>query len=77
MDPFRLKEEFGKDLCFHGAVDIQHLLPLATPQEVSDQVRKLIDIVGSDGGFIISGSHTLQADAKVENIVALRDAIHS
>jgi uroporphyrinogen decarboxylase len=77
MDPFRLKKEFGKDLCFHGAVDIQNLLPFATAIEVGDHVKKLIDVVGECGGFIISGSHTLQADAKVENIIALREAIHS
>jgi uroporphyrinogen decarboxylase len=76
MDPFRLKQEFGKDLCFHGAVDIQHLLPFGNPDEVYSHICRLIDVVGKDGGFIISGSHTLQVDAKTENIMALRKAIH-
>jgi len=76
MNPLELKKEFGKYLCFHGGVDIQHLLPFASPEEVRIQITKLIDVVGADGGYILSGSHTLQADAKVENIVALRDAIH-
>lgn len=71
MDPFRLKREFGKDICLHGAVDIQNLLPNSSKLEVKDYVRKLIDIVGKDGGYILAGSHTIQIDARVENIIAM------
>ena len=71
MDPFKLKKEFGKDICFHGAIDIQELLPNGSVQEVKDYVRRVIDVVGKDGGYILAGSHTIQADAKVENIIAM------
>lgn len=76
MDPFRLKKEFGKDICLHGGVDIQNLLPYASPVEVKDTVHRLIDEVGKDGGYILSSSHTVQADAKIENLIALREAIY-
>ncbi len=36
-----------------------------------------IDVVGADGGYILAGSHTLQADAPVENVVALIEAARS
>ena len=71
MDPFKLKEEFGKNICFHGAIDIQELLPSGSVREVKDYVKKIIDVVGKDGGYILAGSHTIQADAKVENIIAM------
>lgn len=71
MDPFRLKKEFGSQLCLHGGVDIQQLLPRASKQEVSDMVKRLIDEVGRNGGYILAGSHTIQNDAKIENIVAM------
>ena len=71
MNPFRLKEEFGDKLCFHGGIDIQELLPKASAQEVRRQVRKMIDIVGKGGGYILAGSHTIQADANVDNIIAM------
>ncbi|MBN1436954.1 MAG: hypothetical protein JW936_07755 [Sedimentisphaerales bacterium] len=71
MDPFELKREFGKDLVFHGGIDIQELLPNADVQQVRDHTQKMIDIVGKDGGYILSGSHCLQADAPAENIIAL------
>ena len=71
MDPFRLKDEFGNSLLFHGAIDIQHLLPRGSVWDVRRQVRKIVDYVGKDGGYILAGSHTIQADAKAENLVAM------
>lgn len=77
MDPFKLKEEFGNELCFHGAIDIQELLPKASKHEVKEYVQRIIDIVGKDGGYILAGSHTIQADAKVENIVTMIETANS
>ena len=73
MDPFALKAEFGDSLCLHGGVDIQQLLPYASTDEVRRHVRRMIEALGRSGGFILSGSHTLQADIPVENVVAMVD----
>ena len=50
MEPEGLKRDFGKDLCFYGGVDLQEILCKATPRQVSDEVKRLIDILGKDGG---------------------------
>jgi uroporphyrinogen decarboxylase len=71
MDPVRLKREFGKHLCFHGGIDIQELLPRADARTVREAVRRLVSIMGDGGGYILGGSHTLQADIPVENVLAL------
>lgn len=71
MDPVRLKREFGDRLTFDGGIDIQQLLPSGTVQDVRSEVRRLIDIVGKNGGYICAGSHTLQGDIPIENILAL------
>ncbi|MBN1554070.1 MAG: hypothetical protein JXA11_04940 [Phycisphaerae bacterium] len=71
MDPFALKEQFGEKLCFHGGIDIQEFLPHASTEEVRRHTRRMIDVVGRDGGYILAGSHTLQADIPVENVVAM------
>jgi uroporphyrinogen decarboxylase len=77
MDPFELKREFGKDLTFHGGVDIQELLPRASASEVREHTRRLLGELGRDGGYILGGSHTLQADIPVENVVAMvEEAVH-
>jgi uroporphyrinogen decarboxylase len=73
MDPLLLKGRFGSRICFHGGLDTQRLLPEGTPDETRQQVRQLIDVAGKAGGYILAGSHTLQIDVRVENILAAAD----
>ena len=58
MDPVELKREFGNHLTFWGGVDVQSFLPYASPDEVRQEVRRLIDILGKEGGYVLSSSHT-------------------
>jgi uroporphyrinogen decarboxylase len=68
----RLKAEYGRRICFHSAVDNQQTLPFGSPQDVREEVRRLIRVLGSDRtGFICAPCHNLQAVSPVENIVAL------
>jgi len=71
MDPERLAREFGGRLAFHGGIDVQGFLPAATPAEVKAKVRETCDILGENGGYILSGSHHIQADTPVENVLAM------
>ena len=78
MDPAGLKRDFGNYMCFYGGVDIQQILNNGTPRQVSDEVKRLIDIMDRDGGFIIGPGHTyIQADTPVENILAMYDTAYS
>lgn len=74
MDMARIKAEFGDRLCFHGAIDIQHTLPLGTPEEVQSEVRDRVEVLARGGGYICTSAHYLQADTPLENIVALYTA---
>ena len=71
MDPFKLKKDFGNDICLHGGVDTQQLLPNASANEIYNHVKNLIDVVGKGGGFILGTGHRIQADTPIENILAL------
>jgi uroporphyrinogen decarboxylase len=71
MEAQRLADEFGGKIAFHGGIDIQELLPRATPEEVSENVAKICNVLGENGGYILSGSHHLQADTPLENILAM------
>lgn len=77
MDPVRLKKEFGNDLTFWGALDVQQILPFGTPQEITDEVKRLVEILGKDGGYIFAPGHNIQALVPAENIKAMLDAITS
>ncbi|WP_455381885.1 uroporphyrinogen decarboxylase family protein [Salinispira pacifica] len=70
MDPFELKRTYGRDIVLHGAVDAQGWLQAVTPQEVEKEVRRLIEEVGQEGGFILSPSHNFQPDTPIENVLA-------
>jgi len=74
MDLGALKREFGRDLCFHGSVDIQQTMPRGSPQDVRDEVRRRMEAGKPGGGFIICTAHNLQPDVPPANIVALFEA---
>jgi uroporphyrinogen decarboxylase len=72
MEPARLKEEFGKRIVFWGGgCDVQRVLPLGTPEEVRDDVRRRVEVLGRDGGFVFAPIHNVLADVPPENILAM------
>jgi len=71
MDPARLKEEFGNRLAFWGGMDTHRVLPFGSPGEVRKEVRKMIDLMGKGGGYILATVHNIQAEVPPENIVAM------
>lgn len=78
MDPEFLKKEYGRDLVFFGAIDYNQLLSYGTPDEVRAGVRNMVDILGSDGRYIVAPSHDLlMPEVSAENMIALYDeAVH-
>jgi len=69
-----LKRDFGKNLCFHGGVDNQKILPFGTPEEVRAEVRHCIDTLAGDGtGYILAPCHNIQPNTPIENILAMYD----
>lgn len=75
MDPAALKREFGERLVFHGGIDVQQILPFATPERVREEVKRIVAILGQGGGYVLAPSHNIQADVPPENIVAMYEAI--
>jgi uroporphyrinogen decarboxylase len=71
MDAQALKEEFGKDLVFYGGMDVQSTMPYGSSQGVQQETRRLIDIFGKDGGYILGTSHFLMEDVPYENVVTM------
>jgi uroporphyrinogen decarboxylase len=71
-----LKRMFGKDVCFHSAVDNQYTLPFGTSSDVKKEVRHLIETLGSDGtGFILGPCHNLQSNTPIDNILTLYNSV--
>ena len=70
-----LKARWGDDLTFCGGIDTHRILPAGTPEEVRDEVRRVIEILGPDGGYMVSSVHTVMDDVAPENILAMVDAV--
>jgi uroporphyrinogen decarboxylase len=76
MNTRELKRLYGKDLTFYGGgVDTQRVLPLGTPQQVREEVRRRIEDLAPGGGFIFNTVHNIQADVPPENIMAMRETL--
>jgi hypothetical protein len=51
-DIFKAKEILGGTMCISGMMPLS-LLQVGTPQKIKDYAKKLIDVVGKGGGFIM------------------------
>ena len=65
-DVFRAKQVLGDTMCIAGNMPLT-LLHSGTPAEIRAYAGRLIDIVGRDGGFIMS-SNTVLDDADPERV---------
>jgi hypothetical protein len=70
-DIFKAKEVIGDRQCIAGGV-LPALLQTGSVQDVKDHCKKLIDVVGKNGGFIMSTSCAMD-EAKPENVKAMID----
>ena len=73
MEDWRLKDEFGDKLCFHGGIDNIHTLPFGTPQNVQNEVKDRIQVLGRNGGYIAASTHHIQSNTPPENVGAMYD----
>ena len=72
MDLDALKNNFGKKICFHGAIDNQDVLPFGTVADVREEVKTCIEKLACDGtGYILAPCHNMQVISPTENLVEM------
>jgi len=72
-DIFEIHKEVGEKFAISGGIP-NDLLAFGSPDEVKDYCKKVIQIVGKDGGYIMDAGAIVQSDAKIENIKAMTEA---
>jgi uroporphyrinogen decarboxylase len=77
MNPAELKRDFGDALCFHGALDIQTILSQGTPGQVRDDVKRLCDVLGPGGGFILAPTNNVMPETPMENLVVMYETVQA
>ncbi len=75
MDPARIKEEFGDDLSFHGAIDIQELLRTDCPDRIRASIQQMVERLGRGGGYVVAPAHCIQPDVPPQNVIAMVNAV--
>jgi uroporphyrinogen-III decarboxylase len=72
MDMGRAKKVLGNRACIAGNLPVS-ILCTGTPQEVKEGCRKLIETCAPGGGYILTGSATMN-EGKPENLRAMMEA---
>ena len=70
-----LKERWGDRLTFCGGIDTQRVLPTGTPSEVASEVRRVLDLLGPGGGYMVGSVHTVMDDVPADNVLAMVDTV--
>jgi uroporphyrinogen decarboxylase len=70
-DTFALKETYGDRLCFHGAIDVQQMLPNASTAELEQEIARRIYDLGRNGGYILAPCHNIGHDIPPQNVITL------
>jgi uroporphyrinogen-III decarboxylase len=72
-DMFRAKKVLGDNACIAGNVPAS-LLCTGTPREVKEYCRKLIEVCGEGGGFILTGGASIDK-GPADNLRAMTEAV--
>ena len=70
-----LKKQFGDKMIFCGGIDTHRVLPSGTVDEVRQEVKRVIQLLGKGGGYMVSSVHTIMNDVPPENVLAMVDAV--
>lgn len=74
MDIYQIRRKYP-NLILVGGVDVTHLLPFGTPEEVRKETRNIINETGFDGKLLIGSSTELDNSIPLENYLAFHDEV--
>lgn len=66
-----VKKSLGGRMSFLGGVSTQTLLPTASPAQVRDTVREIMNVMRAGGGYIAAPTHAVPWDVPAENVMAM------
>ncbi|MEG0901663.1 MAG: uroporphyrinogen decarboxylase family protein, partial [Clostridia bacterium] len=75
VDHLAIKEAFGDRLAFWGGVSAQGAMSFGKPEDVRTEVRRCIEVLGKNGGYLIGPNHVVEPEVPWENLLAFFDAV--
>ena len=73
-DPRELKDKYGDRVSFFGGIDQQDLLPSGNAENIRQEIRRRIDILGKNRGYLLAPAHILQADVSMDTVETMIQA---
>jgi uroporphyrinogen decarboxylase len=73
VDISAVKSDYGRELCFWGAIDIKESLQ-KDRESVVNEVKRRIRVLGDGGGYVLAPANHLQPDVPAENVDVLFEA---
>lgn len=77
MSPEYLKAHFGNKLCYRGCISTGGPLVSGTAAEVTENVRKTLEIMMEGYGYHFAPAHAIQDNTPTENAIAMYQAAHT
>ena len=71
-----LRTRDGNPLLIFGAMSVTETLPHGTPQDVREEVRRIMDLCRDRCGLVFKTSNTITPDVPLENVLAYWRAVH-
>ena len=71
MNPYALKKKWGDKITFWGGLGSQSTIPFATPDDLSQEVRRLRSEMSRGGGHILAPAKPLRPETPTENAVTV------
>ncbi len=75
IDMARMKKEYGDRVCIVGNIDLDYTLTRACREEVIEEVKQWIEEAGPGGGYMVSSANSLTGYCKLENVLAIGEAV--
>jgi len=69
------KRRYGDRIVIIGNICITKLMPHGTPWEIDQEVKKLVEEIGYNGGFVLSTCNSLLKDEPIANVLAMHLAV--
>ena len=76
MDIYKIKEKYGSRITIMGNVGQDYPLSTGTVNEVKEDVKRRLEILGRGGRYVIKSSHDVGENVKPENFIAMIKTIH-
>ncbi|MHB1485785.1 MAG: uroporphyrinogen decarboxylase family protein [Saccharofermentanales bacterium] len=74
-DAVQFKKMYGNDLTIYGGISTQCVLAHGKPDEVREETKKMMDVLGRNGGYIVAPTHQITSDIPFDNILAFIETV--